>query len=268
MAVLAEKGPIFTGMESVRNLPKEFIKSLTILTLTPLNSLERKIALLETVDGKKVSVFVHSDLPPSRVNKNFVDSYFKEHSHVGLLNFSNSPNSVDLNNEITSAHAKEMSEICKKTSIRKDERILVGGMAASVVPDQESPDSIHEKTVLKSIGFLFSKVGPFKNMAIISNIERKKEKMLVDGGAQLLLDGEGLSILTDKAIPFVERFLKKYQNLNIFPFFVAISAYLRKWLDVFDPQNLDGVGFGKTRKDFLKEMSEKYLKSLAESLSI
>jgi hypothetical protein len=146
--------------------------------------------------------------------------------------------------------------------------MLVGGMSALVIPDSENPGVIYQESLQESVGFLFSKDGPFGNILIISADGSKKEERLINGGVQFLLNRKEYGILIDMAVPFADRFLKKYQELSIAPYFVAASAHLRMLLDVFNPNNLDGVGFGKTKSEFLKEQSTQYLNRLMEILSV
>lgn len=245
--------------ESIIKFPKDLIRSIDILTLDPIEGIDRKIALIEDINGRKASVYVYSDIPPSRERAKDLFESSKVYTHIGEIGISYKTPLLDLADIKARSQVKKMAVANEKTGVRSDESLLVGGMTALIVPDPENKQSIKDSNLQKAVGFLFSSEGPFKNFRVISHMGKRQTANLIEGGAELLLNWEDFNILAEEAIPFIQRFATTYKT-NIRQFLVSIAAYLKKDLSI--PEGLDSSRGIDPKEVFLRKKSKIYLTKL------
>lgn len=262
--------PQITSRELIRGFPKDLIKNLEIITLEPKDDIERKIALIEDAYGHKASIYVYSNAPAPRDDMKYVFPSFKEHTHVGGIEFLDHTKvaTVDSADLISVKRIKDISAAIERSPLKEDKNYLISGMSALVIPDSEDSESTNNSDMQKAIGYLFSEKGPFNKTLVLSRNDEQRQN-LIDGGAQLLLpptDGFNVDSSNPDFTLFVSRFADKFKNEDIFPFFVVLATYLRWSLDIYNLGELDGFGYGKDLKEFLKVQTDLFFRQTSKIL--
>jgi len=183
---------------------------------------------------------------------------------LGPTGIPNNSSFVESADEINFKKVQDISYALDKTSLKENKNYLVSGMSVLVVSDPEDSESTISSDMQKAIGYLFSEKGPFSQALVLPKNDMQKQN-LIDGGAQVLIaDTEGFDINTENPdfTFFVSEFLSKFKVAEIFPFFVALATRLRWSLDIYNPDELDGYGFGKNLKEFLKGEADLFCKNI------
>ncbi|KKQ24592.1 MAG: hypothetical protein US40_C0015G0023 [Candidatus Roizmanbacteria bacterium GW2011_GWC2_37_13] len=244
------------------------LRRLDLLTLERCGPLERKIALIEDIEGNKAQIFVYFKTPPSRKNAEYLYRAFRNYTTIGRLVFSSRPQSLESADKRSIALCEEVSRASQLAGIVRDENILIEGGAVLVNPDRENPHSHFGDNLQESIGFLFSKK-PFGNILLIPDEWNDSViDNLVKGGGKLLVNKDTFDILVKEALPYFKKLLeiKKLKKINIPVILMTLSAYIRKELSIL-PRLDSSRGIGN-ETDFVQEKSRFYLQRLVESFAI
>lgn len=243
----------------------KFIKSLTLIELSEVETFKRTVAIVEDKDGNSARVlFYRSKFTPKRNEGELAKKTFKEKSVIGdlvLLPISEI-NDFESADKIAVENAKLMSVSCGATGITDDIDMQISGMSVVIMADPDKPKSISEDSLQKSIGYLFSEAGPFNEAMLFPDFKNKKFMAnLHKGGVEFLIDRYSYKLMNE--IIKNEKIDLDRMYANYTPFVMkAMSSYLRILRDIYRTGNPMETRSLKSFKDFMQDGIRNYLLKL------